>query len=477
MRPLTWGPVLEERVKKFFKELLYCAECEQQNGQIEIKWEDKYSLKAILLVKGKRRFLEKIAGFRHKEKRYFTESIKHLKNLEILEDRRMSRQGSEEWYFALKLCSRDIDRNLEQFDQEWEKRRPRGNDKKIVQLTPATQTFEPVFTMFDIERDEDPKCLNTILKPGSFLRIKGPQYMGKTRLLNRVLAKVMEARQNNCQIVILNWQNEFDSTGFNTYEQFIKNFCGMISKYLELPDNLDQYWNRRGTLNNKTTNYFSDYLLPQIDSKLILVLEEMDLIFEYLPIAKDFCNLLRGFNQVSSRDKVWEKLSLVLVHSTDSYASLDIDESPLANIGETVTVSEFTPRQVDNLIGKYELPITSEQVEQLVALVGGHPFLVNHALKKIANESIKLEEILAKATSQEGIYHAHLLRLWNILKSQLSLRIPFTKVVNESTPVLLNPDILFKLERLGLVKVNGNCASPRCQLYRQYFATHFREES
>lgn len=475
MRPLTWGPVLEERVRKFFEALLNYAKDEQQNPQIEIRWEDENSFKPRLLAKGKRRFLKEIADF--EENRYFTETIKKLKDLKILEDRRIHQRGSDEWYFALRLCSTNINKNLEQFDREWENGRLRRNDQESVKITPITQTFEPVLTMFEIERVEESLCLKTILQPGSLLRIKGPQHMGKTRLLNRVLAKVMEATQNNCRIVTLNWQTEFDSTGFNTYEQFMKNFCGGIIKRLGLPDNLDRYWNQNGSTNSKTTNYFSEHLLLKINSKLILVLEEMDLIFEYLPIAKDFCNLLRGFNQKSSSDMLWQKLSLVLVHSTDCYASLDIEESPLANVGETVTVSEFTLQQINDLVMKYNLPLTNKQVEQLMKLVAGHPFLINHAFKKIANKSITLEEILAKATLQEGIYHDHLLRLWNILKSQPPLRTTFKKVVNESTPVRVNPDILFKLERLGLVKVNGNCASPRCHLYRQYFATHFREES
>ena len=75
--------------------------------------------------------------------------------------------------------------------------------------------------------------------------------MGKTRLLNRVLAKVKEDKQDDCQIVILNWQNEFDSTTFNNYNEFLKNFCATSEKYLGLRNNLDTYWNNRGTPNNR----------------------------------------------------------------------------------------------------------------------------------------------------------------------------------------------------------------------------------
>lgn len=327
---------------------------------------------------------------------------------------------------------------------------------------------------FEIQREpQESQCLETIRQPGSFLRIKGPRNMGKTRLLNRVLKRVGQAQQDNCQIVILNWQNDFDRTVFNTYDKFLENFCAAISQYLGLPpDQLDEYWNRRGSPNNKTTGYFSDYLLPQIESKLILALEEMDLVFDRPRISQDFCDCLRGWHQKSRRDDpLWQKLSLVIVHSTDKYASLDLPTSPLANVGQTVTVEEFTLREVDDLVNRYGLSPTSG-LQQIIELVNRHPFLVNHAFRQIAREPTRLQEILAIADTQEGIYHDHLLELWNILTSQPALKEAFLKVVTESAPVHLAPDISFKLERLGLVKVNGNYASCRCQLYRQYFANN-----
>ncbi|MFN6565302.1 MAG: AAA-like domain-containing protein [Nostoc sp. ChiSLP01] len=329
---------------------------------------------------------------------------------------------------------------------------------------------------FEILREpQEFRCYQAILQPGSFVRIKGPQYMGKTRLLNRVLAKIQEDRQDRCHIVILDWQNDFDSTVFHNYGLFLENFCAAVSRYLGLPDNLDMYWNQRGSPNSKTTNYFCDYLLPQIENQLILVLEKMERVFEYPSITQDFCGLLRGWHGRSKRDKLWQKFNLVIVHSTDPYAAFDIQTSPLWNLGETVTLEEFTREQVNDLVRKYGLSFTHEQVAQLMEMSNGHPFLVNHALKTMAEQSLELEKILAKAATQESIYHNHLLELWTILKGSPLLKEAFKRLVTESPPVPLSPDILFKLESLGLVKVNGDCASPRCQLYHQYFANQLLE--
>ena len=245
-----------------------------------------------------------------------------------------------------------------------------------------------VIRRFEISREpQESKCYKTVLQTGSFLRIKAPQLMGKTRMLNRVLERV---RRNDYRIVMLNFQNELDNTVFNNLEQFLKAFCVCVSYRLGLPNNsLDEYWrNKNGTPNHKTTVYFENHIFTQIDNPLIIVLENVDRIFEH-PLAQDFCDLLRGWHGEAQKDELWEKLRLVIVHSTDVYASLDINNSPLANVGETVILDEFAPQQVEDLVRQYELNWNSSLIEQLMALVGGHPYLINHALKTIVDTKLQ----------------------------------------------------------------------------------------
>ncbi len=290
---------------------------------------------------------------------------------------------------------------------------------------------------FEIPREpQEFKCYETILQPGSFLRIKAPQYMGKTRMLNRVVERV---KKKDCQIVVLNFQKELDSTAFGSLEQFLRALCICIHYKLKLPGNLDKYWhNTGGTPNHKMGIYVNDYLFPQINSALILVLEDVDRVFEQR-FAQDFCDLLRGWHGEAQREELWQKLRLVIVHSTDVYASLNINNSPLANVGETVTLDEFTPQQVKDLVMQYELNWNSNLIEQLMALVGGHPYLINHALKTIVNQSITFEEMLAKAATEEGIYCNHLRRMWGIIQQQPPLKEALRKVVTASHPVRVDP--------------------------------------
>lgn len=333
---------------------------------------------------------------------------------------------------------------------------------------------EPILTNLEILREpQESRCYETILRPGSLIRIKAPQYMGKTEMLNRVLRRV-EQKQKEAQKVVIGFYSELYSMSFTNLDKFLQDFCTCVSNELEIPDILHDYWQRRGTPSLKASNYFEDYIFPNVNNSLILVLEGIDRAFEY-SFATDFCNLLRSWHGEGQRDEQWKKLRLVIVHSTDKYASLDIDESPLYNVGVTVTLDEFTPQQVEYLVRQYNFDWNSAQINQLMALVGGNPYLINHALRMINDHSMSLETVLKKAATEEGIYSDRLRQLWRIISPQPLLREALKKVVTSSNPVRIDPAQIYKLDSLGLVKIEGNNVMPRCNLYRQYFSTLFSE--
>jgi hypothetical protein len=62
--------------------------------------------------------------------------------LHILEDNRSKTQGKEEWHFTLKLWSKDTQKNLEQFEIEWERLRPEKSkqQEKTLRETVAGKT-------------------------------------------------------------------------------------------------------------------------------------------------------------------------------------------------------------------------------------------------------------------------------------------------------------------------------------------------
>jgi AAA-like domain len=330
---------------------------------------------------------------------------------------------------------------------------------------------EPILTPFEVLREpQESLCCETILQPGSLVRIKAPQYMGKTEMLNRVLRRV-EQNQREAQKVVINFYSELERTSFANLDTLLHDLCTCVSNELELPDNLHDCWMGNGTPNLKTSNYFEDYIFPNINNSLILVLEGIDRAFEY-SFATDFCNLLRSWHGEGQRDEQWKKLRLVIVHSTDKYASLDIDESPLYNVGVTVTLDEFTFPQVESLVNQYGFGWNSDQINQLMALVGGNPYLINHALRMINDHSMSLEEVLNTASKEEGIYRDRLRYLWKKISSQPMLKEALRRVISAQR---IDPVQIYKLDSLGLVRIEGNNVMFRCNLYHQYFSTLLAE--
>lgn len=331
----------------------------------------------------------------------------------------------------------------------------------------------PLNSPFYIERFPlEEVCYETILQPGALIRIKAPKQMGKTSLMARIL---QEARTHDLKTVTLSFQLA-DTTVFTGLTRFLQWFCAIVTRSLGLSNQLAEYWDDIFGSNYNCTDYFENYLLAEISSPLVLALDEVDVVFNYPEIATDFFGLLRAWYEKAkygdSSSTVWQKLRLLVVHSTEVYIPLNINQSPF-NVGLSVELPEFTREQVQDLTTRYELDWTAKQVERLMALIGGKPYLVQVALHHISDEDITLDQLLETAVDETGIYGDYLRRqLWN-LKQYPELVSALMRVVTSQTPVELEPVQTFKLQSMGLVK-GQNQVIPRCDLYRQYFSDRLR---
>lgn len=171
--------------------------------------------------------------------------------------------------------------------------------------------------------------------------------------------------------------------------------------------------------------------------------------------------------------ELWAKLRVVIVHSTEVYVPLDIRQSPF-NVGMNVELPEFSPAQVRDLAGRYGLPWRDREVESLMTLVGGHPYLVRKALYHLRRQDVTLEQLGQTAPTEAGIYSDHLRRHWLNLQTYPALAAAMRQVVVKGNPVELDADIAFKLESMGLITLKGNAATARSDLYRLYFRDHLR---
>ncbi|MBG1269865.1 AAA-like domain-containing protein [Nostoc sp. WHI] len=323
---------------------------------------------------------------------------------------------------------------------------------------------------FYLERPPiESRCYEAILKPGSLIRIKAPRQMGKTSLMARIL---YQASQQDYLTVPLSFQLA-DGKVFADLDKFLQWFCASVGRRLRLPNKLADYWDVIFGSKVNCTAYFEEYLLSEINQPLVLGLDEVDRIFQYPEIANDFFGLLRAWHEDAKNRDIWKKLRLVVVHSTEVYIPMNINQSPF-NVGLPIELPEFNAQQVLDLAQRHGLSWSSTKVEQLMAMVGGHPYLVRFALYHIARQDTTLNLLLQTAPTEAGLYSDHLRRhLWN-LEQCPELATAIKKVVANSSPVRLDSIQCFKLLSMGLLQQQGNDVTPRCNLYRKYFRDRLR---
>lgn len=134
MARASYGPEAKKRSRHLLEVLLAYANdallCDEAaldalRPEIQTRWQSE----TRLVVRTKVRFLQALTGLTSSQltSEQIKEALKRFADfLEILEDNRPSRGGSETWHFTLNLWYKrqDTAANIQKFDFEWESRRP-----------------------------------------------------------------------------------------------------------------------------------------------------------------------------------------------------------------------------------------------------------------------------------------------------------------------------------------------------------------
>ena len=361
--------------------------------------------------------------------------------------------------------------------REWQKNSQANCNKNKIRSTSATEnlTFPegPIALHSPLYLQRtccESICYETIVKPASLIRIKGAKWMGKTSLVNRILAT---ARSQGQKTVYLDC-GSIERSIIQDLDRLLLWLCVMVSRQLELDNKVKEYWDTDilGS-NDNCTVYFEEYILAQTKGDLVFALDNIDKLFAYTGVVEDFFSMLRSWHEKGKVYPCWSRLKLILAHSTEVYIRLNIDRSPF-NTGVPILLEEFTSMQVESLASSYQLEWKKAQIGQLMDLIGGHPYLIRLAMYHIKSTQITVKQFVREALSETGIYSSLLLRLFSIIKQSPELVSAFTKVVGSDVPIELNPLHIYQLHSIGLVRQQDNLVFPRCKLYQVYFSRVLR---
>ncbi|MDJ0510450.1 MAG: AAA-like domain-containing protein [Crocosphaera sp.] len=335
-------------------------------------------------------------------------------------------------------------------------------------LTEYGLNFLPFIRNIPMEQ----RYIKNILELGSLVRIRSPRLMGKTCLLTNILKQLKS--YNQYKIVYFSFKH-CDSSVLCDYKNLMQYFLASLLKKLNLEQKLIEKWENVLPPNENITILFEEFL-SVFTEDLIIVLDDLDIVFRQ-PYDQDFCGTLRDFfnnsrSPENHKYQLWKKLHLILSHSTEIYATLNKNNSPLANVGTIIAIQTFNSQEIKELSKQYDLTLKEKEIEALSSLIGGHPYLVTLTFKYLKNyPEATLENIIESSKHKQKIYANHLQGLLGIVKQSQELVQAYGRILRATNPIKLDPIITWKLYGLGLTKMDESMSSSYCfcDLYYQYF--------
>ncbi len=318
----------------------------------------------------------------------------------------------------------------------------------------------PFSSPFYIERsNEEAQAYQEIMRPGSVVRIKGPRKMGKSSLMLRVLD---QADVEGYKKVIIDFQLA-DRSILGNLDTLLRWICLQMTNQLRIDSAIDEHWNELIGSKLSCSTYLQQYILPEVEVPVVLVFNELNLLFDFEDVSKDFLPLLRSWYEESKHNQVMQQLRQVLIYSTEVYVQLDINLSPF-NVGLPIELSLFTGEQLESLSDVYGFNFKNDgtvnsPITFLLSKLGGHPYLVQLALYELATKhdfiespSSTLKELIESASKPNGLFSDFLQQLLVEISNNDDAVKAFHKFLKQEE---LSRIELYLLECLGLVQIRN----------------------
>jgi transcriptional regulator with XRE-family HTH domain len=316
---------------------------------------------------------------------------------------------------------------------------------------------------FYIERHADDQLRHQLAGQGTTTTIQAGRQTGKTSLLTHAI-NAYQGGQG--KIIYLDF-HLVDETSAENLTGFLRFLSEAIAEQLDLEwEAVDKYWQAARNPAQTFNRFLQQEILRRSEQPVLLAIDEADLLLgvEY---QKHFFALLRAWDSRRAFDADWRKLNLVMVISTHPYLLIDdVNLSPF-NVGLTIRLKDFSPDQVADLNGRHGSPLRENEVPALMALVGGHPYLVRQAYYTLVSEGLSLADLLRVSGSPDGPFGKHLLFYLHSLKKNPTLLSALGQLLREQK--LPDESLLERLAAVGLIQQQDGKWKARCGLYGEFF--------
>jgi hypothetical protein len=231
-----------------------------------------------------------------------------------------------------------------------------------------------------VPRAADTQLLETC-RSGRFSYVLTARQVGKSSLR---VATARELAAVNVRCVQIDLSG---SKSHNSPDGWYRRLISQIDRQLGLRTNVRDWWETQPELlySDRFINYFSQIALAQIDTQLVIFIDEVDAT-QGLPFTDDVFIAIRQMNDLRPTQPAFKRLSFVLLGVATPFERLaDTRRTPF-NIGERIARSDFTlakMRPVGLGLGLSEIE-TERTLREIYAWTGGHPYLTQRLCKAVA---------------------------------------------------------------------------------------------
>jgi DNA-binding SARP family transcriptional activator len=325
-------------------------------------------------------------------------------------------------------------------------------------------------TPYYIERDSDAALHAAIRRHDSIVRIEGSRQTGKTSLLARGLEM---ARMDGTAVAAVDFQM-LDAADLASATSLLQAVARALCEQLDLTMSPAQHWDALLAPKANFHSYVRNEVVRKVETPIVCAIDEADRIFER-DYRSDVFGLFRSWHNARALDTraPWRRFTLVMAYAAESHMLIpNLDESPF-NVGTQIAMQDFTHEEVAELNRRHGQPLhDATELSRLMALVGGHPYLVQRCFYELKAGNADIARIEAEAGREINLFSDHLHRITRLV-SQAPEYVQAVQTVLKGI-ALRDSDAFSKLRAAGVLSGHSTEeARFRCGLYERHLRRLF----
>jgi hypothetical protein len=321
----------------------------------------------------------------------------------------------------------------------------------------------PVDDPFYIRRPVDESMEGFARTNGVTLVIKGARQVGKSSLLMRYLATCEQAGK---QFVLIDLQSVAPRE-VEELPAFLRFMAERVFKRVGVGSEAIPELTSPGALGD----LLDEKVLRHMRKSLVIALDEVDRLVGS-PIQETGIAMFRHWhNRRAEPGSHWKNVDLALSVATEPAILMsDPTQSPF-NVGDVLRLDSFDRAALVQLNNLYQAGLTDIQLDQLLQLVGGQPYLTRLALYRLVGpQKLAFDVLLQRATDEDGPFGEHL-RSKLLLLHQAKLEDAMSEIIRTGVLSKKDHSTYYRLQAAGFVRREEGKVLPANLLYARFFKT------